>query len=47
MLAASFNTASFVETEGAGIISPVLQENVSEMELDAVNEDTDWSLKTG
>ena len=32
--------------EGAGIISPVLQENVSEMELDTVNEDTDISKKT-
>jgi hypothetical protein len=32
--------------EGAGIISPVIQENVSEMKMDTVNEDTDWSLKT-
>ena len=30
----------------AGIISPVLQEHVSEMELDTINEDTDLSLKT-
>jgi hypothetical protein len=35
-----------VETEGAGIISTALKENVSEMELVTVNEGTDWSLKT-
>jgi hypothetical protein len=32
--------------ECAAILSPVLQENVSEMELGTVNEDTDLSLKT-
>jgi hypothetical protein len=47
MLCASFNTASFVETEDAGIISAVLQEKVSETELDAINEGNDLSLKTG
>jgi len=36
----------FLEMDGAGIISPVLQENVSEMELDTVNEGNDLSLKT-
>ena len=34
-----------METVDAGIISSLLQENVSEMELDTVNEDTDLSLK--
>jgi hypothetical protein len=32
--------------ESDGIISPVLKENVSAMELETVNEKTDWSLKT-
>jgi len=32
--------------ECAGIISPVLQENMSEMKLDTVNQDSDLSLKT-
>jgi hypothetical protein len=45
ILAAYFNTTFFFEMEGGGIISPVLQENGSEMELDTVNEDTDLSLK--
>jgi hypothetical protein len=35
----------FLEMEGPGIISPVLQENASEIEPDAVNEGTDLSLK--
>jgi hypothetical protein len=40
-----FQYCFFVETEGAGINSPLLKENVSEMELVAVNEGTDLSLK--
>ena len=31
----------FLEMEGAGIISPVLQESVGEMELGTVKEDID------
>jgi len=34
-----------MEKEGAGIISPVLKENVSEMDLETLNEETDLSLK--
>jgi hypothetical protein len=40
-----FQYCFFLEKEGAGIISSVLQENASEIELDAVNEGTDLLLK--
>jgi len=32
--------------EFAGIISPALKENVSETDLETVNEETDFSLQT-
>jgi len=34
-----------VEMEGDGIISPMINENVSEMDLDTLNEETDLSVK--
>jgi len=40
-----FQHCFFLEMEFAGIFSAVLKENVSEMDLETVNEETDFSLQ--